>query len=152
MHRTQNPTGTAADTDGLASVTPADILRGASTYILQHGWNRGTYYGGRVTDPFPPACVVGAIGMAAYGNRNHLYTTDAPADQTRLFRRALDYFCDYLGRDEPMCRLTGDETTDLDLEPSPFVWNDDPDYSAAHVVIALANAAKDWDRTHGGAR
>ncbi|MFG1609285.1 hypothetical protein [Actinoplanes sp. NPDC049265] len=152
MHRTQNLTGTAAETDGFTLVTPADILRGASEYLVQHGWNRGVYYGGAEDNPFPPADAIGAISMAAYGNREHLYSSTAPADETRLFRRAVDYFCDYLGRHEPVHRATGDEDIDLDLELSPFLWNDDPQRHGLHVVLALKAAAKDWDRTHGGAR
>jgi hypothetical protein len=151
MHRTQNPTSSAADTANRSVVTPADILRGAARYLEEHGWHRGAYYGGTPGQPFPPADAVGAIGMAAYGTRqDDLYTPDAPADDIRGFRRAVDCFCDYLGRTEPMCRLSGDEDIDLDLELSPFVWNDDPARHRLHVVLALNAAAKDWDRTHGG--
>ncbi|MEV6488556.1 hypothetical protein AB0M20_07970 [Actinoplanes sp. NPDC051633] len=152
MHRTQNLPSPAADTDGFGSVTPADILRGASTYLIRHGWNRGNYYGGRDTTPFPPADVIGAIGMAAYGNRHHLYSPDAPPEGTRLFRRAFDYFCDFIGRTDPMCRLSGDQDIDLDLELSPYVWNDDPARHGLQVVMALTQAATDFDRTHGGTR
>ncbi len=153
MHRTQNPTGPAATADDRSVVTPATILRGAANYLVQHGWHRTAYYGGLDTDPFPPADVIGAIGMAAYGKRqDDLYTPDAPAEQIRDFRRAVDCFCDYLGRTEPMCRLSGDEDIDLDLEISPFIWNDDPQRQGLHVVLALNAAAKDFDRAHGGTR
>jgi hypothetical protein len=49
-------------------VTPAAVLRGAAAYLQRHGWIRGAYYD--ATDhPFPAACAVGAIGMAAHGRR-----------------------------------------------------------------------------------
>ncbi|MFI7541093.1 hypothetical protein [Actinoplanes sp. NPDC049599] len=152
MHRTQNLTAPAADTDGLAAVTPADILRGAARYLEEHGWHRGAYYGGTDTNPFPPADVIGAIAMAAYGDRQGLYHPLACAEATRDFRRAANVFCDYLARTEPMCRLSGDQDIDLDLELSPFVWNDDPHRHGLHVVLALNAAAKDYDRIHGGTR
>jgi hypothetical protein len=153
MHRTQNPTAPAADTADPSVVTPADILRGAARYLDQHGWYRTAYYGGAEDNPFPPADVVGAIAMAAYGKRHDdIYTPHAPDADIRAFRRAVDTFCDYLSRYEPMCRLTGDEDVDLDLELSPFIWNDDPQRTALHATLALLHAAKDWDRSHGGAR
>ena len=60
MHRTQNPTSSAADTDNRSVVTPADILRGAARYLEEHGWHRGAYYDTTTDKPFPPADVVGA--------------------------------------------------------------------------------------------
>jgi hypothetical protein len=153
MHRTQNSTNSAADADDRSVVTPADILRGAANYLVQHGWHRAAYYGGDEADPFPPADVIGAIAMAAYGTRHaDIYHPDAPAEEVRDFRRAVDAFCDYLACTEPMCRLTGDEDTDLDLDLSPFIWNDDPQRHGLHVVLALRAAANDYDRTHGGTR
>ena len=44
MHRTQNPTCSAADTADPSVVTPADILRGAADYLEAHGWTQKVYY------------------------------------------------------------------------------------------------------------
>ena len=150
MHRTQNPTAPTADTDNGPVVTPAIILRGAATYLDTHGWVRDRYYGGTDTNPFPPADAVGAIAMAAYGQRsNDIYVIpNATHDATRDFRRAVDAFCDYLSRYEPTCALSSDPAIDLDLELSPFIWNDALADSATHVTRALRAAANDYDRTH----
>src|SRR5690242_5380342 len=117
MHRTHHPTSPAADPDNPGVVTPADILRGAARYLDTHGWHQGTYFasddlGTRVTDePFPAACVVGAIAMAAYGTKSDdLYAPgNVPATSVRDFHRAVDALTDYLDRFEPICRLTDDE-------------------------------------------
>ena len=147
MHRTQNPTARAADTDNPAVVTPALILRGAATYLDRHGWTQGRHYSG--TDPFPPADAVGAIAMAAHGQRsNDIFVTDASDDATRDFRRAVDAFCDYLSRYEPTCTLSADPGTDLDIELCPYIWNDALALTAQHVTRALRAAANDYDRTH----
>ncbi|GAA4209954.1 DUF6197 family protein [Actinocatenispora rupis] len=48
----------------------AQVLRDAATYIDTHGWYRGNYFPA-AEDPvdwFPPACALGAIGMALAGN------------------------------------------------------------------------------------
>ena len=149
MHRTQNTTSSAADTDNPSVVTPAIILRGAATYLDRHGWTQGRYYGGTDDNPFPPADTVGAIAMAAYGRRtDDIYTPNTSDTATRDFTRAVDAFCDYLTRYEPTCALSSDPGTDLDLELSPFIWNDALADSATHVTRALRAAANDYDRTH----
>lgn len=52
---------------GEAPGTAAVVLRSAALYLERYGWIQGAYYDstpGRFT---PPACMVGAIGMACYG-------------------------------------------------------------------------------------
>ena len=44
MHRTHHPTSPAADLDNPGVVTPANILRGAASYLETHGWHQGTYF------------------------------------------------------------------------------------------------------------
>jgi hypothetical protein len=158
MHRTQHPTASAADTDTATVVTPADTLRGAAHYLIRHGLHQGTYYprpdnpADPKYQPFPPACVVGALAMAAYGRRrDSVYTAADDSDGLRALTRAGDALTDYLARTEP----TGSplwEDTDLDFEASPFTWNDDPNRTANQVIAALNAAADEWDRTHGGTR
>ncbi|MEV6493075.1 hypothetical protein AB0M20_31300 [Actinoplanes sp. NPDC051633] len=139
MHRTQNPTAPASDTDGLAAVTPADILRGAARYLDLHGWTQELYYSGGPEDAFPPACVDGAIGMAAYGR-----VTMIPGDETdnpgfRDYNLAATYFNGYLADSGAYANPD---------EPYPFHWNDDSARTKAEVITALRAAADEYDWQH----
>ncbi len=142
MHRTQNPTAPAADTDiPTVDVTPADILRGAARYLELHGWIQRDHYSNQ-GGPFPPACAIGAIGMAAHG-RLIAIPTDFGSGVGDC-RRAVDYLTAYL--DDLGITTTGDEWS---TEPATFYdWNDRDDQSAANVVRTLLGAADNYDRTH----
>ena len=146
MHRTQTPTGSTAE------VTPAAILRGAARYLARHDWMQGNYYPLDTTNPFPPACAVGAMAMAAYGCRHESLYYGGDDQGRRDLGRAVDAFADYLARLEPTIVLTSDQAIDIDLEMSPFAWNDDPQRTKEDVILALHAAASDYERTHGGAR
>jgi hypothetical protein len=157
MHRTENPTAPAADTDDLSPVTPADILRGAALYLENHGWTRGNYYTPNA-GPFPPACADGAIGMAAYGR-----VTTCPGLATedpgyRGYNLARDYFGGYLEQAgyrppcEPWCEGGTDCACDSGAAEIVFAWNDELGRNGLQVIAGLNKAAHDWDRTHGGVR
>ncbi|MFG3705559.1 hypothetical protein ACGF7U_12615 [Micromonospora sp. NPDC047670] len=133
-----NPTQNQPDPGAPADLTPADILRCAARYLELHGWNQGTYYALTDNSPFPPACVTGAIGMAAYGR-----FTLMPADMTHDpgfgdYDRAVQYLVDYLD-------LHDENNHD---DPTPFGWNDRPNRTAAQVIATLRAAADDYDWTH----
>jgi hypothetical protein len=59
---------------GEAPGTAAQVLRSAALYLERHGWITGAYYDATAGTFTPPACMVGAIGMACYGG-----PVDAPA-------------------------------------------------------------------------
>ncbi|MEU4162553.1 hypothetical protein [Actinoplanes sp. NPDC026670] len=139
MNRTQNPTGTAADTTTDLVVTPALILRGAANYLELHGWIRGDYYG--TVRPFPPADAGGALGMAAHGAVTTCPFLDGP--HVRDCNRAYRYLCDYLTlRDE--LPVTGPVVEGLTLS----FWNDDPWQTVDNVIASLRAAADEYDWTH----
>ena len=113
--------------------TPADLLRGAALYLRRHGWIQDDYYrpaSGRAAAP--PACAVGAIAMAAYGQ-----PVDAPSLHTepevKDFHRAVDALDGYL-----------QDTYAADL----YTWNDTPGRTADQVITALQAAAGRRDRAH----
>jgi hypothetical protein len=161
MHTTHHITSSGADTDTPVAVTPADTMRGAARYLTAHGLHQGSYYPGpdQPSDPgyqpFPPACAVGALAMAAHGRRHDsVYSClDQPAG-LRAFNSAVNALTDYLDRVEeppPGDPLLWDATI-IDQGSNPFAWNDHPDRTADQVIAVLYAAADDWDRTHGGAR
>ena len=141
MHRTHNPTSSAADTDGLAPVTPADILRGAARYLELHGWIQRDHYSNQ-GGPFPPACAIGAIGMAAHGRLVTLPCTSGPGRHDA--RRARDYLTAYL-TDTGVLTIPTD-----DYRPWPTVadWNDRPGQTAVAVTATLHAAADEYVWTH----
>ncbi|MGW4679120.1 DUF6197 family protein [Micromonospora taraxaci] len=144
MNPTQKPTHTPA---ALADLTPADILRCAARYLELRGWHKGTYYAPSTADnPFPPACTVGAIGLACFGE------TDPPMAYNRpewpLYLRTQRYLVDYLDRADAVQTHDGDLIVTL-----LFDWNDEADRDEADVIANLRDTADDYDRrTHGGTR
>lgn len=146
MKATQNPpTG--------VQVTPADLLRMAALYLRRHGWHQGTYYATTDT-PTPPACAVGAIGIACTGQRIERFAQlDPDALVDYLF--AVRVFMDYLDTDTPVYG-TDDAgfVFDEDDDYLPYSWNDAPGRTAEQVITALEAAADEWDRLHmqGGER
>jgi hypothetical protein len=139
MHRTQNPTGPAADTDDTPPVTPADILRGAARYLEIHGWHRRDYYA-TTTVPFPAADVAGAIGMAAHGGFHDVPCLDGP--NVRDYTRAYAYLTTYLVDQ-------GAIADDPDRGPMNVDWwNDQPTQTAGNVAATLRAAADEYDWQH----
>ncbi|MFU8851112.1 DUF6197 family protein [Micromonospora sp. SL1-18] len=144
MKATHNPPSTAP-------VTPADLLRMAALYLRRHGWTQGTYYAtdvpaGHLT---PPACAVGAIGIACAGHRvNHFSDLDLADQPTYL--DAIAVLTDYLDEHYPIPVVDDDGywINEVDEHTSPYSWNDDPLCTAERVIAALEDAAKDWDRLH----
>ncbi|MCX4470804.1 hypothetical protein OOK41_10875 [Micromonospora sp. NBC_01655] len=139
MKATQNP-----PTTGM--VTPADLLRMAALYLRRHGWHQGTYYAPTTDILTPPACAVGAIGMACAGHRvEHFYGLD-PATQV-TFRQIVGILTVYLDATAPVFFIDEDGYL-LDEHTSPYSWNDDPTRTAEQVITALEAAADEWDRLH----
>jgi hypothetical protein len=141
MNRTQNQTGTAADTTTDLVVTPALTLRGAASYLELRGWTRADYYDG--DGPFPTACALGAIGMAAHGHRTTI-PTSAALQTTGDCRRAAGYLKTYLNDigigayfDED-----ADDFTDI------VGWNDCDSQTADNVIVTLRAAADEYDWEH----
>ncbi|MEV6601970.1 hypothetical protein AB0M36_34720 [Actinoplanes sp. NPDC051346] len=147
MNRTQNPTGTAADTDSPAAVTPADILRGAADYLETHGWIQKAYYGPDLANPFPSACADGALGMAAYGECALIPSENIRHPQFRDYQLAADYLIGYLNQTtEPLNDDWTDEFTSD--RPDPFGWNDAEGQTAEHVIATLRAAADEYAWQH----
>ncbi|RQW99351.1 DUF6197 family protein [Micromonospora globispora] len=138
MKATQTPPATAL-------VTPADLLRMAALYLRRHGWHQGTYYATTDT-PTPPACAVGAIGMACAGHPVHHFS-DLNTDDRATYLDAIAALTDYLDQHYPI-HLVDDDGFWLDEHTSPYSWNDDPLCTAEHVIAALEGAAREWDRLH----
>ncbi|MEH1056165.1 hypothetical protein V6U89_13235 [Micromonospora sp. CPCC 206171] len=139
-----NPTQKPIHTPGaLADLTPADILRCAARYLEVHGWNQGTYYPPTDDNPFPPACVSAAIGMATHGHRMPVPHEVKNASALREYSRAIDALSDFLSIDEPSSWTSGDG------DPTcPFTWNDRPAQTAEQVIATLRAAADDYDWSH----
>jgi hypothetical protein len=134
-----NPTHQPADD---VPVTPADILRGAARYLHLHGWTQGTLYADTASAITPPACALGAIGMAAFGQPVPDLVDER--SEWRDFQRAVATFKDYL-------HLTALELADpCENPPTPLVdrWNDAAGRTAEEVIAALNTAADEWERLH----
>ncbi|MGW4942954.1 DUF6197 family protein [Actinoplanes sp. NPDC004185] len=139
MHRTQNPTASAADTDGLDAVTPADVLRGAARYLDLRGWVQHVYYGGTAADAFPPADAIGAIGMAAHG-----VVTDCPemsGPNLAQLNKAADHLRWYL-LDQGHLAIGPDRwNTPTDIG----AWNDLDWHTVDDIATVLRSAADEYD-------
>ncbi|MEV5764832.1 hypothetical protein AB0L34_09695 [Micromonospora sp. NPDC052213] len=137
MKATHNPPTAVA-------VSPADLLRMAALYLRRHGWHQGTYYAKNTDTLTPPACAVGAIGIACAGRRvDHFYSLDFDTQVT--FRTAVGVFTAFLDDHEPICAIDEDGFL-IDEHTSPYSWNDDPGRTAEQVITALETAADEWDR------
>jgi hypothetical protein len=151
MNPTHNPLTDAAVTAADVLVTPADILRGAARYLQLHGWCQGHLYAtsghtGDLPPLGPPACALGAIGIAALGQR----LQDVADDNRPEWR---DYTCASAALDDYLT-LTGAKNTvptpdgDSPDDASVGDWNDAPSRTAEDVIAALLAAADEWDRQH----
>ncbi|MEV1145187.1 hypothetical protein [Micromonospora sp. NPDC049799] len=130
----------------IVEVTPADLLRMAALYLRRHGWHQGTYYDTTTDTLTPPACAAGAIGIACAGHKVEHFSQLAP-DTLADYLSALGVFVDYLDTHYPLF-LVDEDGFVIDEHTSPYSWNDDPSCTADHVIAALENAAKQWDRLH----
>ncbi|MFI7248131.1 DUF6197 family protein [Micromonospora chalcea] len=137
-----NPTQKQPTTPGaLADLTPADTLRCAARYLEIHGWIKGTYYSNQ-GGTFPPACAVGAIGMAAHGRLITIPATHGSG--ARDCTRAIDYLTDYLT--DLGIIACGD---DWNTAPTGAIeWNDRDDQTAEQVITTLRAAADNYDWDH----
>ncbi len=123
-------------------VTPADILRAAALYIERHGWTQWLYYNRDATDgPFPPACAIGGIRIAVYGDTTGLAAS--PADNA-LVAGTQRHLAAHL---DPDFYVTEYDAADVIGD-----WNDEGGRTAGQVIAALRAAADEWDRIHGGAQ
>ncbi len=129
----------AVDGDELV-LTPADVLTGAALYIERHGLHQGEMF----TDPTaltPPACLQGAIRMAACGGTAIDYTPGTAALVEECIELLAEYLC---GLDYPVVHTApGDCVAD---------WNDTPGRTADHVIAALRAVARQWEHTFDGIR
>jgi hypothetical protein len=144
MKATHQPTLTPA-TDPMR---PSALLRGAATYIETYGRTTGEFFDLLSDQQFPPACAAGAIGIAAHGRpvlcsdeSTEDTASDAAITAMRVFAASLDG--DYANGDH--------STSAIDIIGAV---NDNPKTSDTDIVMALNEAADDWDRAHpiGGAR
>ena len=125
--------------------TPADILSGAATYLRLHGWVQGEFFDLLNAQPFPPACVLGAISVAASGRciaQPFTDLDDDSSDDAIRATRALaalvdpDYNPGYLSAID----VIGD-------------WNDQQGRTLDDVLDALTTAADEYAAIPaGGAR
>jgi hypothetical protein len=134
----------------MSTISPADILRGAARYLHQHGWRQGALYADdehttRTPSPTPAACALGAIGMAAFGERIPDHPEQRPGwrDYQRASNALDDYLTDTGAKNTVPVR--DDDSTD---NASVGDWNDAPGRTAAEVIAALHAAADNYDRTH----
>ncbi|MEV0396917.1 DUF6197 family protein [Polymorphospora rubra] len=125
-------------------ITPADLLRNAAVYLERHGWQQGFLLGLGFDTPYPPACALGAIRMAATGNADDVITTTIPADDYTACLLAQAILANHL---EPDYDHTNDIEADLNFEVISD-WNDDTERTANDVTTALRDAADTWDRQH----
>jgi hypothetical protein len=108
-----------------------DTLRRAALYIDAHGWYRGDYFNdgiGHHDDPFPPACALGAIGMALAGSRDTVRFERVfdENDTVNQFARVLDW-----------------DAWNLGHKPAGIIadWNDEQALDATDVADTLRAAA-----------
>jgi hypothetical protein len=156
MHRTQNPTAPAADTDNGPVVTPADVLHGAARYLELHGWTNSQYYHHGTESTFPPACVDGAIAMAAFGHTPSLPLPTITDDPVACvdFYRAADWLLNHLtieGLTTTFDRLThrcAAGCLDCHELGDLFRWNDQPGQTSETVIATLRSAADEYDWQH----
>jgi hypothetical protein len=132
--------------------TPADVLRGAASYLQSHGWHQHDLYTPNSGMPFPPACAIGAIYAAAIG---HPTTSGEAADHPHLpvARNAIGVLADHLtntGITPTIADPAGLAYADQHgaAHDTVTTWNDTPNQTAQHVIRQLRLAATGWDNQH----
>jgi hypothetical protein len=127
---------------------PSALLRCAASYIEINGRTTGEFFDMLSDRPFPPACAGGAIGMAAHGRPVLCSDDDTDDAASDAAITAMRVFAAHLDGDY----AAGDHTVSaIDIIGA---FNDNPHTTDTDVVLALHEAAEDWDRAHhtGGAR
>ena len=131
MHATQpDPAG--------VDPTPADTLMRAAEYLQRHGWTRGVFYATTNTDT-PPACVTGALAIAAYGYPH----PDPYSDTFHPDSPVADCWHAFVTAEYRLSAHLGLKPAERDsLEPETlYHWNDDPARTADEVIATLCAAA-----------
>jgi hypothetical protein len=132
MQATHQPPTT--DTSA-ARTSPAELLRGAARYLRRHGWTQGEFFDLLTEQPFPPACTLGAISIAASGRclADPFTTLDDPASDDAI--RAARILAAYLDPDaDPW-------TSAIDIIGD---WNDHDTRTLDDVIDALHTAADEY--------
>ncbi|WP_433789317.1 DUF6197 family protein [Actinoplanes sp. CA-252034] len=137
-----------------ATMTPADLLRGAAVYLQQHGWTRHQFFDmtADTAGPFPPACASGAIMTAATGRSLATGMLVIDGDDTAeaiAAIRAMRVFAAWIDLEYTANDGYGNSAIDVIGD-----WNDFADRTLNEVIEALTDAANEWDTIHhtGGAR
>lgn len=107
----------------------ASILHDAATYIEAHGWHQCDYFNSNSAyGAFPPACALGAIGMAITGNADQVRRSLGLRDEEAIADLACFLF--------PQQWERGRASTEIVAH-----WNDANAMDAATVVATLRAAA-----------
>ncbi|GAA2475798.1 DUF6197 family protein [Winogradskya humida] len=136
-----------------AYYTPAALLRGAASYLSFYGWTTGEIFATvDDTTPFPAACAIGAINIAAFGSP--LLSCDDDADSRSVDSAiiAARVFAAWIDPEYS----TPDVGHRLGIAAIDVIgdWNDYAGRTCDEVIKTLNDAAADWEATHptGGAR
>jgi hypothetical protein len=130
-----------------AEPIPADLLRGAATYLETHGWHQGALYDRRSDASAPPACTVGAIYITGCGRPAGALETVAVGDPSGHIRAALRVLAGYL-TEKAGLREPWQIDQFVVYEATIGDWNDEPTRTLTDVTTALREAADEWDRLH----
>ncbi len=129
MKATHEPPTTPAG----AGTTPADLLRCAARYLQLHGWIQGQFFDLLCEQPFPPACALGAISIAASGRCIAQPLTDLDDESSDATIRATRALAAYLDPDYDPGYLSA-----IDIVGD---WNDHTGRTLDDVLDALTTAA-----------
>ncbi len=144
MKATHEPTPTPASDP----MRPSALLRCAATYIEIHGRTTGEFFDFLSRQQWPPACATGAINVAAHGRPILCadFTADDAASDAAI--TAMRIFAAHLDGDYAAGDLT---VSAIDIIGA---FNDNPRTTDTDVILALHEAANDWETPHhtGGAR
>jgi hypothetical protein len=133
MHATHNPPD--------SHPTPADTLRAAAKYLRRHGWIQHRYYAD-LHSPSPAACTLGALYIVTHGQPTAEPYVDVFDDTGHA-----DAYIQFVNAEFTLSLFLGLHRSD---RTGVHEWNDEPDRTAADVILALLNAAEDFNA--GGAR
>jgi len=123
------------DTYQPSSSDVAGILRAAAHYLFRHGWIQGSYYDQTVSVFTPAACVVGAIATVCFGGPVEAPSQHFDAPGWAEYEAAISHLD---------VRLVLRHGTDV------YSFNDAPGRTVDQVLAVLAEAADEWDHSHGG--
>jgi hypothetical protein len=122
--------------------TPAELLLGAARYLRLHGWITGQFFDLLNEQPFPPACALGAISIAASGRCVAYPFTDLVDEASDEAIRATRILAAYIDPD-----YDPGQTSAIDVVGD---WNDYTGRTLDEVHDALTAAANDATATHTG--